>query len=156
MGGLTLVFKAVRLTCVSLGFITLVGCSAQGGGGEDGTPDTSMAGSGSSHSDGGSNGGSGGSNADPPLNTDNPDTAKIIHGLISSLLEPAIGAIPDKQAQELIKRVKMSPRENEIVWEADVAAETVATYIREQMQPKPVPATTTKPVAKPKRRVRRK
>ena len=90
------------------------------------------------------------------LNTDNPDTAKIIHGLISSLLEPAIGAIPDKQAQELIKRVKMSPRENEIVWEADVAAETVATYIREQTQPKPVPATTTKPVAKPKRRVRRK
>jgi hypothetical protein len=67
------VFKAVRLTCVSLGFITLVGCSAQGGGGEDGNPDTSKAGSGSSHSDAGSNAGSGGSNADPPLNTDNPD-----------------------------------------------------------------------------------
>ncbi|PYS70397.1 MAG: hypothetical protein DMF69_13695 [Acidobacteria bacterium] len=91
------------------------------------------------------------------INTDNPDTTKIMHSLISSLLEPAIGAIPDKQAQELIKRVKMSPRENEIVWEADVATETVATYYREQTQPKPIPTTTTKPAAtKPKRRIRRK
>jgi hypothetical protein len=90
------------------------------------------------------------------LNADNPDTAKIIHGLISSLMEPAIGAIPDKQAQEIMKRIKMSPRENEIVWEADVAAETVATYIREQTQPKPAPVTATKPAAaKPRRRIRR-
>jgi hypothetical protein len=99
------------------------------------------------------------------MNTDNPETAKIIHGLISSLLEPAISSVPDKEAQSILKSIKMSPRENEIVLEADVSHETIAKFVREQTQPKATTPTTSttptakptpKPKPKPKRRVRRK
>ena len=31
------------------------------------------------------------------MNTDNPDTAKIINGLLASVLQPAIDSIPDKE-----------------------------------------------------------
>ncbi len=89
------------------------------------------------------------------MNTDNPETAKIIHGLISSLLEPAMSAVPDKDAQSILKGIKMSPRENEIVLEADVSHETIAKFIREQTQPKAT-TSTTKPAPKPKRRAPRK
>jgi hypothetical protein len=90
------------------------------------------------------------------MNTDNPDTAKIINGLISGLLQQAISSVPNKDAQTVLKNVKMLARENEVVWEADVPEQTVAALIREEMKPKPVVATPAKPAAKPRRRVRRK
>lgn len=93
------------------------------------------------------------------MNTDNPDTAKIIHGLISSLMTPAVESIPDKEAASILKTMKLTPRESEIVVEADISQETVAKFISEQTQPKATatPASTTKkPAAKPRRRVRRK
>ena len=94
------------------------------------------------------------------MNTDNPDTAKIIHGLLSSLMTPAIESIPDKEAASILKTMKLTPRESEIVVEADIAQETVAKFIREQSQPKATatttPASTTKkPATKPRRKVRR-
>ena len=96
------------------------------------------------------------------MNTDNPDTAKIINGLLSSLLQPAIDSIPDKQAQTVLKAIRMLPRENEIVWEADVPHQTVATLIQEQIAPKKtdtasVSGTSAPAKTKPKtrRRVRR-
>ncbi len=93
------------------------------------------------------------------MNTDNPDTAKIIHGLVSSLLTPAMESVPDKEAASILKTIKLTPRENEIVVEADVSQETVAKFIREQTQPKATAtpgATSKKPAAKPRRKVRRK
>jgi hypothetical protein len=92
------------------------------------------------------------------MNTDNPDTAKIINGLLSSVLQPAIDAVPDKNAQAAMKAVRLLPKENEIVIEADVPQQVVADFFKEQMKPKKdAPATSTKKaVTKPRRRVRRK
>jgi len=54
----------------------------------------------------------------------------------------------------------MLPKENEVVWEADVPQETVAKLIREQMKPKKEEAAVSTPAKvttpKPKRRVRRR
>jgi hypothetical protein len=75
------VFNAVRLTCVSLGFVALVGCSGQdGGGGGDKTPDNSNAGSGAiSGKAGNGSSGNGGSGASGGK-FDNPDVVIIDYG----------------------------------------------------------------------------
>ena len=54
------------------------------------------------------------------MNADNPDTAKIISNLLAGLMQQGIGAVPDKKAQSILQTIKMTPRENEIVWEADI------------------------------------
>jgi len=93
------------------------------------------------------------------MNTDNPDTAKIINGLLAGVLKPAIESIPDKNAQAAMKAIRLLPKENEIVFEADVPQQVVSDFFKEQMQPKraDAPATSTKKaVTKPTRRVRRK
>lgn len=89
------------------------------------------------------------------MNTDNPDTAKIINGLMSGVIQQAIDSVPDKNTQTALKGIRMVPRENEIVIEAEVPQETIAALVREQMQPKKT-ATPAKPPVKPRRRVRRK
>ena len=93
------------------------------------------------------------------MNTDNPDTAKIIHGLVSSLMTPATEAIPDQEVASVLKSMKMSPRESEIVFDANISQEIVAKFIREQSQPKATPkptSTTKKPATKSRRPVRRR
>jgi hypothetical protein len=92
------------------------------------------------------------------MNTDNPDTAKIINGLLASVLVPAIDSIPDKNAQNMLKGIRLVPRESEIVLEADIPQQMITDFVREQMQSGGSSAakTTAKPVVKPKRRVRRK
>jgi len=84
------------------------------------------------------------------MNADNPDTAKIITSLIAGLMQHGINAVPDKQTQTVLQTIKMTPRENEIVWEADIPEQVVA----EMFKPKPPPKPETK--ATPKRPVRRK
>ena len=93
------------------------------------------------------------------LNTDNPDTAKIINGLLSGVMQQIVDSVPDKQAQTVLKAIKMQPKENEIVWEGAVSEETVSAMIREQQKvTSAAPSTPTKPKPKtrPKRRVRHK
>jgi len=85
------------------------------------------------------------------MNADNPDTAKIIYGLISVLMTEGIGAVPDKDAQKILQSVKMSVKDNEIVWEADIPDKDVAEFIRTQPKAK---VEATKPA--PRRTVRRK
>ncbi|HEU4837367.1 MAG TPA: hypothetical protein VFS90_23255 [Pyrinomonadaceae bacterium] len=96
------------------------------------------------------------------MNADNPDTAKIINNLLSGLIKEGISAVPDKQAQMLLQNLKMSARENEIVWEADIPEKTVAEFIRTTPKatqsvtaPAPKPVKTRKPVL-PKKRTTRK
>jgi hypothetical protein len=84
------------------------------------------------------------------MNADNPDTAKIIHGLISGLMKQGIGAVPDKGAQTILQTVKMFPRESELVVEADIPEKVVADYIR---TPKRI--ESTKPAPKPPVRKKR-
>jgi len=95
------------------------------------------------------------------MNADNPDTAKIINNLISGLMKEAVNSIPDKQAQALLQNMKMSARDNEIVWEADIPEKVVADYIRMESKqetsvsaPAPKPVKTRRPVL-PKKRTRK-
>jgi hypothetical protein len=88
------------------------------------------------------------------MNADNPDTAKILYNLFSSLMREGIDAIPDKGAQSMLRSLKMTTRENEIVWEADIPEKVVADLIR--TAPKPADASATKPASTPKRPVRKK
>lgn len=87
------------------------------------------------------------------MNADNPDTAKIINNLLSGLMQQGISAVPDKQAQTILQTLKMSARENEIVWEADIPEKVVADFVKSTPKATEAPATT-KPA--PKRPVRKK
>ena len=86
------------------------------------------------------------------MNADNPDTAKIIHGLLSGLVHQGMDAVPDKNAQTILQSLKMTAKESEILWEADIPEKTVADFI------KPSPPTPKIQVTQPPRRppVRRK
>jgi hypothetical protein len=86
------------------------------------------------------------------MNADNPDTAKIIHGLISGLMQSGINAVPDKDAKTILQSIEMSARESEIVWEADIPEKVVADYLKPT--PKAAETTSTKPASK--RPVRKK
>jgi hypothetical protein len=89
------------------------------------------------------------------MNADNPDTAKIINSLLAGLMKQGIDAVPDKNAQTILQGLKMSTRDNEVVWEADIPEKVVADYLK----PKPdAPATSTPTVIKgtPKRPIRKK
>lgn len=103
------------------------------------------------------------------MNADNPDTAKIISSLISMLMKQAMNTGADKEAQNIldsmkltgaesqmfetiIKSIKLMPKDNEVVWEADIPQQAIA----EAMKPKPAAKTETKPAATPRRPVRRK
>ncbi len=91
------------------------------------------------------------------MNTDNPDTAKILRGLLLGLMEQGISSVPDMNAQTVLKSIRMTPKENEIVLEADIPEQTVANFIREQMKPKPEATTPKTPRQRvKKRRARRK
>ena len=85
------------------------------------------------------------------MNADNPDTAKIIYNLFSGLMQQGINAVPDKQAQTILQSLKMSPRESEIVWEADIPEKVVADFLK----PKPAPPATSKPASRPPARKKR-
>ena len=81
------------------------------------------------------------------MNADNPDTAKIINKLVSELLKEAISSALDKQAQPILQSLKMSARDNEVIWEADIPEKVVADYIR--MEPKKAETSVTAPAPKP-------
>ena len=94
------------------------------------------------------------------MNADNPDTAKIINGLLSGLLQQAVNSVPDKTAQALLKGIKMMAQENEVVWQADIPQQAAADFIREQMKPKAAEAATAEksqqdPPKRPLRKRRR-
>jgi len=88
------------------------------------------------------------------MDADNPDTAKIIYNLFSGLMKEGINAVPDKDAQKILQLVKMSARDNEIVWEADIPDKDVAEFIR--MQPKAKAEAKEPPKPAAKRTIRRK
>jgi hypothetical protein len=94
------------------------------------------------------------------MHADNPDTAKIINNLFSSLMAHAT-SVPDKNAQAALKALSFTAVENEVVLRADIPHQTVLDFIKQQTQPKKedsavsAPKTTTTP-AKKKPTVRRK
>ena len=70
------------------------------------------------------------------MNADNPDTAKIINGLLSGLMKQGIDAIPDKNAQTALQSIRMMAKDNEIVVEADIPGSMIADLIRNETKPK--------------------
>jgi len=91
------------------------------------------------------------------MNTDNPDTAKIINNLISGVWQQAVDSVPDKNAQSILKAIRVTPKESEIVWEAEIANQTVANFIKEQSKPKEVPKVeASKPAPVPRQKPRRR
>ena len=87
------------------------------------------------------------------MNADNPDTAKIITNLLSGLMKTDISAIPDKTAQTILKGLKLTAKDNEVMIEADFPLQMIVDLIREQSKP-----TEAAPPAKkkPRRPVQRK
>ncbi len=81
------------------------------------------------------------------MHADNPDTAKIINGLLSAVMQQALASVPDKSAQTLLKGIRMTAKESEVVLEGDIPEQTVADFVREQMKPTP-PAAAEKPAVK--------
>jgi hypothetical protein len=86
------------------------------------------------------------------MNADNPDTAKIISSLLAGLMKQGIEALPDKEAQSILQTIKMSPKDNEVVWEADIPEKVLTDMFAPK--PPPPPAATTKPA--PRRPIRKK
>jgi hypothetical protein len=91
------------------------------------------------------------------MNADNPDTAKIIQGLLWGLMQQGIGSVPDKDAQTMLKALKMTARESEILVEADIPDKVVADLLKSATAPKTTaPKTEAAPKTAPRRPVRRK
>lgn len=87
------------------------------------------------------------------MNADNPDTAKIISGLLAGLMQQGMNAVPDKQVQSVLQTIKMTPKDNEIVWEADIPE----TVIADLLKPKAAaPAASETKASTPARRPVRK
>jgi hypothetical protein len=73
------------------------------------------------------------------MNADNPDTAKIISSLLESMMQQGIDAVPDKDAKTLLHTIKLTPKDNEVVWESNVPE----SMIKEILAPKPPRAPVT-------------
>jgi hypothetical protein len=90
------------------------------------------------------------------MNADNPDTAKIIQGLLWGFMQQGIGAVPDKDAQAMLKALKMTARESEIIVEADIPDKVVAEMLKSATAPKVTKVEITAPKPAPHRPVRKK
>lgn len=99
-------------------------------------------------------------------NADNPDTAKIVANLYSSLLNYATMSIPDPSAQSVLKGLGVTAEGDEVLVRADFPQQMVIDLIQQKMKPKPmtnkaviVAPPLTDPASKPavkRRRARRR
>lgn len=92
------------------------------------------------------------------MNADNPDTAKIITGLLTGLMRQGINAVPDNEAQTLLQTIKMTPTGNEIVWEAEFPEKVLADIFSPKKTEPPAAATKPTPQTKttPRRPIRKR
>ena len=102
------------------------------------------------------------------MNADNPDTAKIISNLLSSILQQGFNALADKAMLETmnvtsketdmvsnaLKAIKIMAKENEVVWDLEIPEQVILDAF------KPKPAKTevksTTPARRPVRKKRTK
>jgi hypothetical protein len=82
------------------------------------------------------------------MNADNPDTAKIITNLLTSLIKTDISAIPDKNAQAIIQSLQLTARDSEVLMQIDVPLQMVLDFIRDQSKSKTPEASSTAPAPK--------
>lgn len=79
------------------------------------------------------------------MNADNANTAKIINGLLSGLLQQALNAITDKS---IVSNVAMNAEGHEVLLQADLSQQALIKFITAQMKPTEPKAAATKPAAK--------
>jgi hypothetical protein len=92
-------------------------------------------------------------------NADNPDTAKIIANLYTTLLHYAASSIKDPAAQSVLNKLTIAAEGDEVLVSADFSQQMVLDLMKQQMQPKTIEATEVKTVTKPtghRRRTRRR
>ena len=92
------------------------------------------------------------------MNADNPDTAKIISSLLAGLMQQGLGSVPDPKFQAIMRSIKMTPKENEVVWEADIPEKAIADLFTavKKVEPATVSAPPTKTKTQTRRPVHRK
>jgi hypothetical protein len=96
------------------------------------------------------------------MNADNPDTAKIITGMLSGLMKLVDSQRTDAKAvPNMLKMISLTAAESEVVLQADFPQQVVADFIKEQMKPKvtaPPVSSSPKPTTTPvkRRRIPRK
>ena len=91
------------------------------------------------------------------MNADNPDTAKIITNLLSSLMKYDTSAIPDKTVQAILQALKLTAKDNEVMIEAEFPLQMITDFIREQSKPKAeAPQTSAPKKSTTKRTTRRR
>lgn len=90
------------------------------------------------------------------MNADNPDTAKIIANLLSSLMKSDISAVPDKTAQAFLQGLKLTAKDNEVMIDAEFPLQMIADLIREQSKPKAATPTSAPKKPTTKRTTRRR
>lgn len=89
-------------------------------------------------------------------NADNPDTAKIISRLDSSLLAYATQSIPDATAKSLLNNIKVTAEGDEVRFNADIPQQMVVELIQQHMAKKAATSTDSEKPPVKKRRVRRR
>jgi hypothetical protein len=92
-------------------------------------------------------------------NADNPDTARILANLYSTLLNYASTSIKEPSAQKVLNALAITAEGDEVLVRADFPQQMVMDLIREQMKPKQMAMSTSEAPAKPvtkRRRTRRK
>ena len=88
------------------------------------------------------------------MNADNPDTARIIQGLLWGLIQQGASAVPDKDAQSMLKALKLSAQGDEIVVEADIPEKVVMDMLKSAPVPKATAPAKTTPARRPVRKKR--
>jgi hypothetical protein len=92
-------------------------------------------------------------------NADNPDTAKIIANLYTTLLHYAASSIKDPAAQSVLNKLTIAAEGDEVLVSADFSQQMVLDLMKQQMAPRVSEDTDVKPVTKPtghRRRTRRR
>jgi hypothetical protein len=89
-------------------------------------------------------------------NADNPDTAKIISRLYSSLLAYATQSIPDANAKLLLKNIAITSEGDDVLFNADIPQQMVVELIQQQMTKKAATSTDSEKPPVKKRRIRRR
>jgi hypothetical protein len=93
------------------------------------------------------------------MNADNPDTAKIMSNLFSSLLHQLTSSIKEPAAQSTLKSLAVVPEGAEVMLRADIPQQMIISVMQQKMKPKEVEVMAPKPPVKPvvkRRRTRRR
>jgi hypothetical protein len=83
------------------------------------------------------------------MNADNPDTARIITNLATSLMKTFVDNTADvKSFPSILRMMNLAAKDNEVVVQADIPQQVVMGLIREQLKPPPPPTVDeVKPAA---------